>query len=105
MKEFNTTRQDYIFPIQRAYAISTGRGSDFEAHLRQQLFFIQDDLLYGLITYGDGMSRDLTPLPGLTWSKNASYGVLVFLVSQALSLYRFPFTPDRVYTISLYTTH
>uniref|UniRef100_UPI003CEED3F7 hypothetical protein n=1 Tax=Massilia sp. TSP1-1-2 TaxID=2804649 RepID=UPI003CEED3F7 len=50
MKEFNTTRQDYIFPIQRAYARSTGRDIDFEAHLRQQLIFIQDDLLYGLIT-------------------------------------------------------
>lgn len=99
--EFNTTKQNHIFPIQRAYARSTGKDSDFEEHLRQQLFFIQDDLLYGLITYGDGMSKDLIPLPGLTWSKNASYGVLVFLVNRALELYRFPYTPDRVYTLSL----
>lgn len=101
MDKFNTTRQNYIFPIQPAYARSTGEDSDFETHLREQLFFIQDDLLYGLITYGDGLSKNLIPLPGMTWSKNASYGVLVFLVNTALQLYRFPYTPDRVYTSSL----
>lgn len=99
MQVISTTRQNHLFPVNRSYTQSTRARGDFVDNLNRQLFEIKDDLLYGLITYGDGMGRERAPLlPGFTWSKNASFGIFVFLVSRALDLYRLPFSPDRIYT-------
>jgi hypothetical protein len=72
---------------------------DQERHkerLANQLFTIEDDLLYSCITYGDGVVNPL--VSGFTKSKNGlGYALLAFFASRALGLYRLPFCPDRAF--------
>lgn len=98
MFEIDTTRQNSHFPTNSYFRRETLSNEDFAAKLQQQLFNIKDDLLYGLITYGDGLEREFRPFSGFTRNKGIGYAFLAFLVSRALNLYRLPFTPDRVYS-------
>jgi hypothetical protein len=98
MQTITTTQQSSIFPLHPYMSFKEDQSPEaFAAQLREQLFHIEDDLLYNLITYGDGLPRSDTRIPGFTWSKGVGYGILAFLVSQALDLYRLPFMPDRVF--------
>src|SRR4051812_33327689 len=98
MQTITTTRQGTIFPLHPYMSSKEDLApKDFAAQLKEQVFHIKDDMLYGLITYGDGLQRSQAHIPGFTWSKSVGYGVLAFLVSRALELYRLPFMPDRVF--------
>jgi len=93
-----TTQQSEIFPLHPCMSSKQDLPAEgFARRLREQRFEIEDDVLYSLITYGDGLSRPHSRIPGFTWNKGVGYGVLAFLASRALNLYRLPFMPDRVF--------
>lgn len=89
------TSQNAHFPKHWGYSTALDYAT-FKARLDDQLFTIQDDLLYSCITYGDGLQhRSVT---GFTQTKDGlGYALLAFLASRALGLYRLPFCPDRAY--------
>lgn len=88
------TSQDELFPTGRCFGME-----DHERHkerLANQLFTIEDDLLYSCITYGEGVENPL--VAGFTKSKSGlGYALLAFFASRALGLYRLPFCPDRAF--------
>ena len=85
--------QNMLFPTHHAYASDTAL-EDFYDRLNDQLFAIQDDILYACITYGEGLESSL--IEGVTHTKlGLGYPLLAFFASQALGLYRLPFCPDR----------
>ena len=85
--------QNMLFPTHHGY-VSDITLEDFCDRLDDQLFAIQDDILYACITYGEGLEN--TPIEGFPVTKSGlGYSLLAFFVSRALDLYRLPFCPDR----------
>jgi hypothetical protein len=59
-------------------------------------FEIQDDFLYQLMTYGDGVLKEAR-LPIRNWNQGENFtkGLIIYLTSRALNLHRYPWHHDR----------
>ncbi|EJD6047035.1 hypothetical protein MJ634_018770 [Providencia rettgeri] len=82
MSTFVVTRQDEIFPRSNS----------------EQLFQIQDDLLFDCIGIGKACSNDPNRVTGFNCGKRFGYALLTYFLSRALNIQRLPFCEDRIYT-------
>lgn len=75
MNTFIVTRQDEIFPRSNS----------------EQLFQIQDDLLFDCIGIGKACSNDPNRVTGFNCGKRFGYALLTYFLSRALNIQRLPF--------------